>query len=66
MNKSLTLRLVSIVQAVILVILISLPFHEFLTTWLASNFGHIDLFRIWKEILLIANHAYCNLSCANR
>lgn len=54
MNKSLTLRLVSIVQAVILVILILLPFHEFLTTWLASNFGHINLFRIWKEILLIA------------
>jgi O-antigen ligase len=53
MNKTLTLRLVKIVQVVILIILLILPFHEFLTTWLASNFGHIDLFRIWKEILLV-------------
>ena len=53
MNKTLTLRLVNIVQVVILAILLILPFHEFLTTWLASNFGHIDLFRIWKEVVLI-------------
>ena len=53
MNKSLTLRLVKIVEVVILIILLVLPFHEFLTTWLASNFGHINLFRVWKEIVLI-------------
>jgi hypothetical protein len=53
MNKTLTSKLVNIVQAIILVILVLLPFHEFLTTWLASNFGHINLFRIWKEVVLV-------------
>ncbi len=35
------------------VILILLPFHALLTTWAGSNFGQLDLFRIWKELLLI-------------
>jgi len=29
-----------------------MPFHEFLTTWAASNFGHLDVWRIWKEIVI--------------
>lgn len=37
---------------VCLCILALLPFHAFLTTWAGSNFGHIDLFRIWKEVLI--------------
>lgn len=53
MDKSLTSRLVSITKIVVLIILLLMPFHEFLTTWLASNFGHIYLFRIWKEIVLL-------------
>ena len=53
MNKSLTPSLVKTVKLTILIILLVLPFHEFLTTWLASNFGHINLFRVWKEIVLI-------------
>ena len=53
MNKSLTPSLVKTVKLTILIILLLLPFHEFLTTWLASNFGHINLFRVWKEIVLI-------------
>lgn len=35
-----------------LVILALLPFHAFLTTWAGSNFGYLDVFRIWKELLL--------------
>ncbi len=31
-------------------ILVLLPFHAVFTTWLGSNFGHIDTFRIWKEL----------------
>ncbi len=31
-----------------------LPFHAFLTTWLGSNLGHLDLFRIWKELVIVA------------
>jgi len=53
MNKSLTSRVVKIVEVSILIILLVLPFHEFLTTWLASNYGHINLFRVWKEIVLL-------------
>jgi hypothetical protein len=34
-------------------ILMLLPFHAVFTTWAGSNFGHLDAFRIWKELLLI-------------
>ena len=37
----------------IAVILILLPFHAFFTTWLGSDFGHLDYFKVWKEFLLI-------------
>lgn len=33
-------------------ILVLLPFHAFFTTWLGSNVGHLDLIRIWKEIII--------------
>lgn len=36
------------------VILIIIPFQAFFTTWLGSNLHHLDLFRIWKEIILVA------------
>jgi hypothetical protein len=32
-------------------ILVLLPFHALLSTWLGSNTGHLDLIRIWKEII---------------
>ncbi len=34
-------------------ILVLLPFHALLTTWAGSNFGHLDLWRVWKEILFL-------------
>lgn len=37
----------------IAVIFVLLPFHAVFTTWLGTSFGHLDLFRIWKEILLV-------------
>lgn len=42
-------RFLSYATAVILVLI---PFQAFLTTWAGSNFGHIDAFRIWKELIL--------------
>lgn len=42
-----------ILSLVVAGILVLLPFHALLTTWLGSNIGHIDLVRIWKEILII-------------
>ncbi|HSX27255.1 MAG TPA: O-antigen ligase family protein [Patescibacteria group bacterium] len=29
-----------------------LPFHALITTWLGSNFGHLDGWRIWKELII--------------
>lgn len=34
-------------------ILVLLPFHALCTTWAGSNFGHIDSFRVWKELLMV-------------
>ncbi len=49
-RQSTTVRILTYVVAAILVLV---PFHAVITTWLGSNFDHIDLFRIWKELLLI-------------
>ena len=34
-------------------ILVLLPFHAIFSTWAGSNFGHLDVWRVWKEILLL-------------
>lgn len=34
-------------------IIILMPFQALLSTWLGSNTGHLDLVRIWKEILIV-------------
>jgi len=41
------------VATLISLILVLIPFHAFLTVWLASNFGHYTALRLWKEALLI-------------
>ena len=41
-----------IIKVGIIVIVTVIPFQATLTTWLGANFGLIDLFRIWKELLL--------------
>lgn len=38
---------------IIAAILVLLPFHAFFTTWLGSNFGHLDVWRIWKELIIV-------------
>jgi len=38
---------------IIAAILAILPFHAFLTTWAGSNTGHLDLLRIWKELIIV-------------
>jgi len=39
---------------VVAAILALLPFHALFTTWAGSNFGHLDAWRIWKDILLVS------------
>ena len=34
-------------------ILMLLPFHAVFTTWAGSNLGHLDLWRLWKEVLIL-------------
>jgi hypothetical protein len=40
-------------------IVLLVPFHAVLTTWAGSNFGHLDLFRIWKELLCVPIGLVC-------
>ena len=54
MDRSYPTRLIGALNWVVLFILVLLPFHEFITTWIGSNFGHLDLWRIWKEIIILA------------
>lgn len=57
-TTSLEDKLNSVAIWLIATILVLLPFHAFFTTWLGSNFGHLDLFRIWKELLMIPLAVY--------
>lgn len=45
--------LADLLAVIILGIIFLLPFHAWFTTWAGSNFGHLDGFRIWKELLLV-------------
>ena len=45
-------RALSLVIAIIAVVILLLPFHAFLTVWVASNFGHYTIARLWKEGLV--------------
>ncbi len=47
-------RLATYLSWSIAIILILVPFHALLTTWAGSNFSHLDVWRVWKEILLLA------------
>lgn len=38
---------------VVLAVLFLLPFHAFFTTWAGSNFGYLDQFRVWKELIIL-------------
>lgn len=49
-----TSKLATVLSWLIAGILVLMPFHALLTTWAGSNFGHLDLWRIWKEILFLA------------
>ena len=42
-----------LLSVVIAVIFVLLPFHALFTTWIGSNLGHLDVVRVWKEIILV-------------
>jgi hypothetical protein len=38
----------------VVIVLVLVPFHAFLTVWGSALFGHYDLLRLWDDILLVA------------
>lgn len=46
-------KLAHVLFYILATILVLLPFHAFFTTWLGSVFGHLMLWRAWKELLLV-------------
>ncbi len=42
-----------ILLAIVITIIVLLPFHAFVTTWIGSNTGGLLLVRAWKELLLV-------------
>jgi len=52
MNQATSVKLARVLSWIIAGILVLLPFHAFFTSWAANNFGHLDVFRVWKEIIL--------------
>jgi hypothetical protein len=55
--SALKYTVLSSVASLIIIILVLMPFHAFLTVWLSSSFGHYTALRLWKEVLL----AICGL-----
>lgn len=47
-----TVKITAILAGIAAAILVLIPFHAFLTVWLASIFGHYTPLRLWKEGLL--------------
>ena len=53
MDQSVTKHISRTITWVSVFILAVMPFHEFLTTWAGSSFGHLDVWRSWKEIVIL-------------
>ena len=49
MNRAKQTKLLSVVVATVVVLM---PLHALVTTFLASHFGHFDIWRIWKDIVI--------------
>lgn len=53
MNTAMRNQIATLAAYGLAIIFILLPFHGFFTAWAASQFGHFDLIRIWKELLIV-------------
>ena len=53
MNRFAPVNLVRVLSWLAAVIMVLVPFHAFLTVWLASAAGHYTALRLWKEFLLV-------------
>jgi hypothetical protein len=46
-------KLAQKISWIVAAVLVFLPFHALFTTWLGSNFGRLDAWRIWKELVIV-------------
>jgi len=53
MKQTASVRIARILSWIIAGVLLLLPFHALLTTWIGSNTGYLDLIRIWKDLLIV-------------
>lgn len=51
--SALKYTILSWVSGLVMLILLLMPFHGFLTVWGSSMFGHYTALRLWKEALLV-------------
>lgn len=51
-------RTTTVATYAIVAILTLVPFNTLLTTWAGSNFGHLDLFRVIKELIMLPLGVY--------
>jgi hypothetical protein len=59
--KSITNKydIVAVAGYLILVVLVLIPFHAFLSVWASAIFGHYTIFRLWKEAILLVTLIAC-------
>jgi hypothetical protein len=53
-SQQLDTKIRRVVEVVLAGVLVLVPFHALFTTWAGSNFGHLDAFVIWKEVIIVA------------
>jgi hypothetical protein len=51
--SALKYRILWLVTTLVMLIILVMPFHAFLTVWGASLLGHYTALRLWKEVLLL-------------
>jgi hypothetical protein len=54
MKINTSVKLVRVLSWITALVIVAVPFHAFLTVWLASSLGHYTALRLWKEFLLAA------------
>ncbi len=50
-------RILWLVTTIVMVVILLIPFHAFLTVWGSSLVGHYTALRLWKEVLLLVSIA---------
>ncbi len=51
--SALKYRILWLVTTLVMLVIVIMPFHAFLTVWGSSLFGHYTALRLWKEALLL-------------